>query len=46
MEQIIVETDENGQSALRVSLSELPETLRVDIKTDGELGRFWFPGVF
>ena len=41
MEQITVETDENGQSALRDFLTELPETLRVDIKTDGELGRFW-----
>ena len=46
MEQIIVETDENGQSALRDFLTELPETLRVDIKTDGELGRFWFPEFF
>lgn len=43
MEQITVETDENGQSALRDFLTELPETLRVDMKTDGELGRFWFP---
>ena len=46
MEQIIVETDENGQSALRDFLTELPETLRVDMKTDGELGRFWFPEFF
>ena len=27
-------------------LTELPETLRVDMKTDGELGRFWFPEFF
>lgn len=46
MEQITVETDENGQSALRDFLTELPETLRVDMKTDGELGRFWFPEFF
>ena len=46
MEQITVETDENGQSALRDFLTELPETLRVDMKTDGEPGRFWFPEFF
>lgn len=43
MEQIAVETDEKGESSLRDFLTELPETLCVDITIDGEYGRFWFP---
>ena len=36
MEQIAVETDEKGESSLRDFLTELPETLCVDITIDGE----------
>ena len=46
MEQIAVETDEKGESSLRDFLTELPETLCVDITIDGEYGRFWFPEFF
>lgn len=46
MEQITVETDEKGESSLRDFLTELPETLCVDIMIDGEYGRFWFPEFF
>ena len=40
------ETDEKGESSLRDFLTELPETLCVDITIDGEYGRFWFPEFF
>ena len=46
MEQITVETDEKEESGLRDFLTELPETLCVDITIDGEHGRFWFPEFF
>lgn len=41
-----METDEKGESSLRDFLTELPETLCVDITIDGEYGRFWFPEFF
>ncbi len=46
MEQIMMETDEKGESGLRDFLTELPETLCVDMKIAGEHGRFWFPEFF
>ena len=46
MEQIFMETDEKGESGLRDFLTELPETLRVDMIINGEHGRFWFPEFF
>ena len=46
MEQITAETDEDGQTGLRDFLTELPETLRVDLIINGEHGRFWFPEFF
>lgn len=46
MEQIVMETDEKGESGLRDFLTELPETLCVDMKIAGEHGRFWFPEFF
>ena len=41
-----METDEKGESGLRDFLTELPETLRVDMIINGEHGRFWFPEFF
>lgn len=46
MEKISVETDADGQSGLRDFLTELPETLCVDVMINGEHGRFWFPEFF
>ena len=46
IERISVKTDENGESSLRDILTELPETLRVDMDRNGEQGRFWFPEFF
>lgn len=43
IERVTVKTDENGDSCLRDILTELPETLRVDMDKNGEQGRFWFP---
>ena len=43
IERISVKTDEDGESSLRDILTELPETLRVDMDRNGEQGRFWFP---
>lgn len=36
----------NGESCLREILTELPETLSVDIERNGEKGCFWFPEFF
>lgn len=41
-----VSVREDGISALREFLTELPEELRVDIRKDKEKGRFWFPEFF
>ena len=41
-----MKTDEDGESSLRDILTELPETLRVDMDRNGEQGRFWFPEFF
>ena len=46
IERISVKTDEDGESSLRDILTELPETLRVDMDRNGEQGRFWFPEFF
>lgn len=46
IERVTVKTDENGDSCLRDILTELPETLRVDMDKNGEQGRFWFPEFF
>ena len=46
IERIHVRTDVDGNSCLRDFLTELPETLRVDIENNGEMGRFWFPEFF
>ncbi|MBU5481289.1 leucine-rich repeat protein [Blautia sp. MSJ-19] len=46
MEQITMETDAKGESGLRDFLTELPETLCVDMTIAGEHGRFWFPEFF
>ena len=46
MEYISVETDVDGESGLRDFLTELPETLCVDIMVNGEHGRLWFPEFF
>lgn len=46
IERISVKTDENGDSSLRDILTELPETLRVDMNRNGLQGRFWFPEFF
>ena len=46
IERIFVKTDEDGESSLRDVLTELPETLRVDMDRNGEQGRFWFPEFF
>ena len=45
MEQITVETDENAVCTTWDFLTELPETLRVDMKTDGNWGVL-VPGIF
>lgn len=44
--RISVKADENGESCLRELLTELPETLRVDMEINGVKGRFWFPEFF
>lgn len=46
IERIYVKTDADGNSCLRDFLTELPETLRVDIDQNGVQGRFWFPEFF
>ena len=46
MEYISVETDVDGESGLRDFLTELPETLCVDIMINAEHGRLWFPEFF
>ena len=46
MEYISVETDVDGESGLRDFLTELPETLCVDMMINGEHGRLWFPEFF
>ena len=46
IERISVKTDEDGESSLRDILTELPETLRVDMDRNGDQGRFWFPEFF
>lgn len=46
MEYIHVITDENGDSCLRDFLTELPETLLVEIEQNGARSRFWFPEFF
>ena len=46
IERVTVKTDENGDSCLRDILTELPETLRVDMDKNGEQGCFWFPEFF
>ena len=46
MEYIHVKTDEKGESCLRDFLTELPETLLVEIEQNGDKARFWFPEFF
>lgn len=46
IERIHVKADADGNSCLRDFLTELPETLRVDIEQNGVQGRFWFPEFF
>lgn len=46
MEYIHVKTDEKGESCLRDFLTELPETLLVEIEQNGSRARFWFPEFF
>lgn len=46
MEYIYVKTDENGESCLRDFLTELPETLLVELEQNGQKARFWFPEFF
>ena len=46
MEYIHVKTDEKGESCLRDFLTELPETLLVEIEQNGAKARFWFPEFF
>ena len=43
---IEAELNESGESCLREVLTELPETLLVEIIRAGEKGRFWFPEFF
>ena len=43
---IEAELNESGESCLREVLTELPETLLVEIIGAGEKGRFWFPEFF
>ena len=46
MEQIAVETDEKGESSLRDFLTELPETLCVDITIEWGIWKILVSGIF
>ncbi len=45
IERISVKTDEDGESSLRDILTELPETLRVDMDRTGEQGKILVSGI-
>lgn len=46
IQKIAVKTDAEGQSCLKEFLMELPETLCVDMETDGIKRKLWFPEFF
>ncbi|MDO4305475.1 MAG: leucine-rich repeat protein [Eubacteriales bacterium] len=46
IERVEAKLREDGSSCLRELLTELPEELRVDLRKNGETGRFWFPEFF
>lgn len=46
IQELCVKLRSDGSSCLRDILTELPETIRVDLHTEEGLGCFWFPEFF